>query len=190
MSLIALSEKLNTTQIAGVQAGAGAVVLAAAYAFQHLGGVQPCVLCLYQRWPWWIAVGLGCLVVLLRGRPGVALGVAATSSLAILFRRGPCGLPCWCGTALVGGLVSCGGAVGMPTSVEALKQQIMSALVVRCDEVAWSLFGISMAGYNFLISLASVRGGSASSGAIGRRRMPDRPGPLYLPGDPNPRSMR
>ncbi len=47
----------------------------------------------------------------------------------------------------------------MPTSVEALRQQIMSSLVVRCDEVAWSLFGISMAGYNFLISLVFGAGG-------------------------------
>ena len=159
MSLIALSEKLNTRRIAGFQAGAGAVVLAVAYAFQYLGGVQPCVLCLYQRWPWWIAVGLGCLVVLLRGRPGVALGVAATSSLAILSGAGLAGFHVGVEQHWWEGLTSCGGAVGMPTSVEALRQQIMSSLVVRCDEVAWSLFGISMAGYNFLISLVFGAGG-------------------------------
>ena len=43
----------------------------------------------------------------------------------------------------------------MPTTVEALKKQIMSAPVVRCDEVAWSFLGISMAGYNALISMAA-----------------------------------
>ena len=123
MSLIALSEKLNTRRIAGFQAGAGAVVLAAAYAFQHLGGVQPCVLCLYQRWPWWIAVGLGCLVVLLRGRPGVALGVAAVSSLAILSGAGLAGFHVGVEQHWWEGLASCGGAVGMPASVEALRQQ-------------------------------------------------------------------
>ena len=159
MSLIALSEKLNTRRIAGFQAGAGVVVLAVAYAFQHLDDVQPCVLCLYQRWPWWIAVGLGCLVVLLRGRPGVAFGVAATSSLAILSGAGLAGFHVGVEQHWWEGLASCGGAVGMPTSVEALRQQIMSAPVVRCDEVSWSLFGISMAGYNFLISLVLGAGG-------------------------------
>ncbi len=98
-------------------------------------------------------------MVLLRGRPGVALGVAATSSLAILSGAGLAGYHVGVEQHWWEGLTSCGGAVGMPTSVEVLRQQIMSSLVVRCDEVAWSLFGISMAGYNFLISLAFGAGG-------------------------------
>jgi disulfide bond formation protein DsbB len=52
----------------------------------------------------------------------------------------------WAGTS------SCGGAA-MATSLEALRAQVMAAPVTRCDEVAWSLFGVSMAGYNVVISL-------------------------------------
>ncbi len=167
MSLIALSEKFDTTRIAGVQAGVGSVVLASAYAYQHLGGLQPCVLCLYQRWPWWIAVGLGCLAVLMRRRPGVALTMTAAASLAILSGAGIAGFHVGVEQQWWEGLASCGGTAGMPTTVEALRQQIMSAPVVRCDEVAWSLFGISMAGYNFLISLALGAGGL---GALWRHR--------------------
>ena len=159
MSLIALSEKLNTTRIIGVQAGTGAVVLAVAYAFQHLGGLQPCVLCLYQRWPWWIAVGLGCLAFLLRGCFGMELVIAGASSIAILSGAGVAGFHVGVEQHWWQGPASCGGASGILNSVEALRQQIMSAPVFRCAEVAWSLFGISMSGYNFLISLALGVGG-------------------------------
>ena len=48
---------------------------------------------------------------------------------------------------------SCGGSAPA-NSLEALRAQVMAAPVTRCDEVAWSLFGISMAGYNVAISLA------------------------------------
>jgi disulfide bond formation protein DsbB len=46
------------------------------------------------------------------------------------------------------------GVPATANSIDALRAQIMAAPVVRCDQVAWSLFGISMAGYNILISLA------------------------------------
>jgi disulfide bond formation protein DsbB len=56
----------------------------------------------------------------------------------------------WEGTAACTGSVATGGA----KTVEALRQQILSSDVVRCDRVPWSLFGVSLAGYNVLISLA------------------------------------
>ena len=53
------------------------------------------------------------------------------------------------------GLPSCSGAVDMTKlSPEEMRKMILSGPPARCDQVAWSLFGISMAGYNFLISLA------------------------------------
>jgi disulfide bond formation protein DsbB len=53
----------------------------------------------------------------------------------------------WVGTA------ECG-VTETANSIEALKAKILGTAPVRCDEVAWSLFGISMAGYNALVSLA------------------------------------
>ena len=46
-----------------------------------------------------------------------------------------------------------GAATGSARSVDELRAQIMTAPTARCDEIAWSLFGVSMAGYNFLFSL-------------------------------------
>ena len=65
----------------------------------------------------------------------------------------------WQGTA------ECGAVDGAADSLEALRAQILTAPTVRCDEVPWSLFGISMAGYNFLVSL----GLGAGALAAGRR---------------------
>lgn len=51
------------------------------------------------------------------------------------------------------GLASCGGNLPQARTVEELRAALLAQPVVRCDEVAWSLFGISMAGWNFLFSL-------------------------------------
>lgn len=135
----------------------GVVTLGAAYVFQFGFGYQPCVLCLYQRLPWWIAIGVACL--------GLSL-----------FRRAPRLLPVFtilAGITLLAGAVLAGYHVGVeqhwwpgPTgcsstadmssmTLEEMKKAILATPVVRCDDIPWSLFGISMAGYNFLISLAS-----------------------------------
>lgn len=152
MSFTVLGRKVDSALIGGAQAVASAIVLASVYAFEHFGGLQSCPLCLYQRWPWWIALAIGLIVVFARGRPVFAMGAAALSSTVILAGAGISGFHIGVEQHWWEGLASCGGTGEMLTTVEALKRQIMSAPVVRCDEVAWSLFGVSMAGYNFLTS--------------------------------------
>jgi disulfide bond formation protein DsbB len=123
-----------------------------ALAFQYFGGLQPCHLCLLQRWPHRVAIGLGL----------VALVIPASMLTRLLVLAG--GL-----TSLVGaglglyhtgvekhwwqGPSTCtsGDVSGIKT--DDLLNQIMNAPVVHCDQVAWSMFGISMASYNMLISL-------------------------------------
>ncbi len=129
----------------------GAVTLGSVYASQYLGGLQPCPLCLYQRWPWWIAVGLSALALALPGLGRTALILA--------------GLTIWAGAGIAlyhtgieqqwwAGPSSCSGAA-TPDSLDALRAQLFAAPIIRCDDIAWSLFGISMAGYNALLSLAT-----------------------------------
>ena len=153
------AERQDPKRIALLQVILGGAVLGSAYGFQYLGGLQPCALCLYQRWPWWIAIGFGLVAVLLRDHPGIQKTVVALASLAILAGAGVAGFHVGVEQQWWPGLASCGGLSEMPMTVEALKQQIMNAPVVRCDEVAWSLMGISMAGYNTLLSLALGLGG-------------------------------
>ena len=130
-------------------------MLGGAFAFQYIGGLAPCVLCLYQRYPHAAAIVLGLLgLALARRAPGVMRWLCVLGGLALLTSAGigffHVGVEhlWWEGTA------ECG-ATSMPDSLEALKAQLMNQPIVRCTDIAWEMFGISMAGYNFLLSAAA-----------------------------------
>ena len=127
------------------------LVLATAYAFEYLANLQPCVLCIYQRIPYAVAIGLMLLTIILRkhSQANLILFIAASIVFAVgsaiaIFHIGV-EQQLWQGTPECGNFIN-------TASVEALRKQLLAQPIVRCDEVAWSLFGISMAGYNFLIS--------------------------------------
>ena len=127
------------------------LVLATAYAFEYLANLQPCVLCIYQRIPYAVAIGLMLLTIILRKHSQAifilfiaASVVFAVGSAIAIFHIGV-EQQLWQGTPECGNFIN-------TASVEALRKQLLAQPIVRCDEVAWSLFGISMAGYNFLIS--------------------------------------
>ena len=128
--------------------GISATLLLSAYMFQHIGGLAPCELCVYQRYPHYAAMVLALPAVLLRSRLGTLFLAAA--GLALLVGLGVAiyhvgveqgWFQSACATAITGG------------SIEDLRAQLMEAPLVRCDEVPWSLWGISMAGWNGIVSL-------------------------------------
>jgi disulfide bond formation protein DsbB len=147
---------------------ASAAMLAVAHAFQTFGHLAPCELCLKQRTVYWVAGGVAAAsMVLVRTPGGPKLREATCYLLAVIFLVG-------CGTAAYHagvewkfwpGPQSCsgGGSVNM-ADLQALLAGKMGK-VVRCDEAAWRMFGISMAGYNALASLVLV----ALSVAAGQR---------------------
>jgi disulfide bond formation protein DsbB len=128
--------------------------LAVAFASQYWGGLQPCVLCIYQRYPYGVAAALGVVGILVAGRPGWLRAVLLLAALAFFVDAGIAAYHVgveqhwWQGTA------ECGNTLDLNLSPEELKKQLLNQPVVRCDEVPWSLFGISMAGYNFLYAIA------------------------------------
>ena len=132
-----------------------AATLGSAYAFQYLGGLQPCSLCLYQRWPWWILGGLALVALLVTGNPRFFRGLVALCALTALAGAGLALYHVGVEQQWWAGPTACSGADATPQTLEELRAQILGTAVVRCDDVAWSLFGISMAGYNALISLAT-----------------------------------
>ena len=124
----------------------------AAFASSMLGGAFAF---LYQRYPHAAAIVLGLLgLALVRRAPGVTRWLCVLGGLALLTSAGigffHVGVEhlWWEGTA------ECG-ATSMPDSLEALKAQLMNQPIVRCTDIAWEMFGISMAGYNFLLSAAA-----------------------------------
>ena len=131
------------------------LMLAGAYGFQYLGGLHPCDMCWWQRYPHFAAVPLALIAYALRGRAcisalfvglaGLAVGV---SGLIGLFHAGV-EYGWW------EGLTTCS---TMPAGGSAadLLGQIMASPVTRCDVAPWSLMGISMAGYNGLLSSAAA----------------------------------
>ena len=56
---------LSRTLLILLAAGGSAAILAGAFAFQYIGGLAPCQLCLWQRWPHAAAIGIGVLALLL-----------------------------------------------------------------------------------------------------------------------------
>ncbi|MCK6449515.1 MAG: disulfide bond formation protein B [Alphaproteobacteria bacterium] len=129
-----------------------AAVVGTAVASQYLGGLEPCVLCYYQRYPWYAVIALMLAALVLGGRARAALlGLAA-----LLFAAGAVMGAYHVGVEhrLFAGPASCGSVTIDAGSIEALRAQLIGKPVVRCDQPAWSLFGISMAGYNLVASLA------------------------------------
>ncbi|MFQ5954659.1 MAG: disulfide bond formation protein B [Kiloniellales bacterium] len=132
---------------------ASAAILGTAYASQYIGGLEPCSLCLYQRVPYWVAIGLTAAALALAGRrrlQGLALIVVGA---VFLFGTGLALYHVGVEQHLFAGPPACSADLGQATTIEELRAQLIGQPVVRCDEVAWSLFGISMAGYNAIASL-------------------------------------
>lgn len=139
---------LTRTQLIVIAAAGSAFVLLGAFGFQHLGGMAPCKLCLWQRYPHAAAVIIGGLALWLGGRILLYLGaIAALTTAAIGAYHTGVERKWWEGPT------SCtGGDIG-GLSADELFNQIMSAPVVRCDEIPWQIMGLSMANLNAVGSL-------------------------------------
>jgi len=126
-----------------------AAVLSGAYAFQHLGGLAPCEMCLWQRWPHAIAIGIGLITLYTRKLQLAWLGaLAALTTSGIGFFHAGVEQGWWKGPT------SCTSSGVSNLSAQELMNQILAAPLVRCDDIAWQMAGISMAGWNGILSLA------------------------------------
>jgi len=141
--------RLTQAHILAVLVPAG--LLGGALAFQYLGGLAPCELCIWQRWPHGVALTvalLALLPVLGQARRAMialaALGITVSGAIGIYHA----GIEqhWW------QGVTACTAAPVAGTTEEILAQ-IMATPLVRCDAIPWSLMGISMAGWNAILSL-------------------------------------
>ncbi len=141
---------LAPMQRLGLAAGLGsAALLAGALASQVLWGLAPCPLCIWQRWPHVAAALLGLAIAVVPRRILAALGaLAALTSAGIALYHVGIEQRWWQGPD------SCVAPDISGLSPAELLDRILAAPVVRCDDIAWSFAGISMAGWNGLLSLA------------------------------------
>jgi len=134
-----------------------AATLAGAWFFQLVLDIRPCPLCLEQRYAYYLAVPLGALVawaaarhapraVLIAGLAVLALAALANAYLGAYHAGVEWGF--WPGpTECSGPVLDLGQAGSLFDNLDKVK-------VIRCDEVQWRFLGLSLAGYNALISLA------------------------------------
>lgn len=134
-------------------AGGSAALMLGALAFQHIGGMAPCTLCIWQRYPHVAAIVIGLLAAaaVLPARLLAALGALAALATAGtgLFHTGV-ERGWWDGPS------ACSGSALGAQSPQDLMAQIMEAPLVRCTDVPWQMLGLSMASWNALLSLALV----------------------------------
>ncbi len=145
----ALTASLAVTIIA-------AATLAGAWFFQLVLDILPCPLCLEQRYAYYLAVPLGALVAIAAARGAPRPLLLAGLAILGLAALGNAGL----GTYHAGvewhffqGPTDCTGPVGNLGSAGNLLERLDTVKVIRCDEVQWRFLGLSLAGYNALISL-------------------------------------
>lgn len=124
-------------------------MLAGAFAFQYIGGLAPCHLCLLQRWPHAAALAIGLLALAIPGRllPLAGAAAALTTAGIGIYHTGVERL-WWAGPTSC----SAGSIAGLDVK-DLLDPSIVVAPVIRCDEVAWQMLGLSMASWNVVLSL-------------------------------------
>ena len=122
-------------------------VILGAYAFEYFGGFIPCKLCYWQRYPHFLIILIFPLFYFFQMRSLIFVGMLSmlVSTILALYHVGV-EQKYWPGPN------SCSNSSIEGLTTDQLLEQIMSAPLVRCDEIAWELIGISMAGWNAFIS--------------------------------------
>ena len=130
-------------------------LLGGAFGSQYIGGLHPCEMCYWQRWPHAAAILLA----------AIAFSAPAPSQRSRLF------------TLLAAAAIAVSGAIGVyhagvelgifegittctstvrASSTDELLKQLMKVPLVRCDQVQWAFLGVSMAGWNAILSLTGA----------------------------------
>ena len=137
--------------LAAVLVAVSGGLLLGAFLFEHIGGLAPCELCWYQRYAHMAALAIALPGLYFSRHVSVSVPLQMAAAVAILV-----------GAAIAGYQVgveqswwesSCATPIKGDT-IEELRASLLAAPHVRCDEIAWSLWEISMAGWNALLSLA------------------------------------
>jgi disulfide bond formation protein DsbB len=134
-----------------------AATLAGAWFFELVLDIRPCPLCLEQRYAYYLAVPLGALTALAASKHERRQLLMAGFTILLVAALGNA----WLGGYHAGvewkfwpGPTECSGPIGNLGSTGNLLERLDTVKVIRCDEVQWRFLGLSLAGYNVLISLS------------------------------------
>ena len=138
-------------------AAIAAATLAGAWFFELVLDIRPCPLCLEQRYAYYLAIPFGALVAFAAAKDAPRAVLLAGLVLLALAALGNAGLGIYHAGVewkLWQGPTDCTGTIGNLGSAGNLLQRLDTVKVIRCDDVQWRFLGLSLAGYNVLISLA------------------------------------
>ncbi|MEO0912109.1 MAG: disulfide bond formation protein B [Pseudomonadota bacterium] len=139
-----------TRRLALLAAGGSLGLLLGALAFQYIGGLYPCKMCIWQRWPHGAAIALGAVFLLAAWRPLLLLGaLSALVTAGVGVYHAGVEQRWWEGPSACSGNVN---SLGGLSASDLVNPNIAVDTVVACDEIVWQLAGLSMAGWNALIS--------------------------------------
>jgi len=130
-------------------------LLGGALGSQYLGGLHPCEMCMWQRWPHAAAIVFAILSFTapagsMRSRTLVllaAFGIAISGGIGV-YHAGV-------EAKIFEGFTQCTALAKASDTAELLKE-ITQAPLVRCDEVQFRFLGVSMAGWNAILSLGGA----------------------------------
>jgi disulfide bond formation protein DsbB len=122
--------------------------IAGAWAFELIGGYPPCPLCLQQRWAYYAAIPVAAALLLTGREPLLRYGLVLIAMImlagaALAVYHAGIEWHWWQGPQ------ACAGGAGLSGTLPDLS----NTRVVRCDEAAIRIFGLSLAGWNVLISI-------------------------------------
>ena len=125
------------------------IALASALIAEYYFDLQPCAMCLKQREPYYIIIAGFILVMILKWQDKIwfYVGVQIVSIYGLFYSLWHVGIE----NKILAGPSSCSGGLNISTNTLSLKEQIISKAVINCEEVAWSIFGLSAATMNSLL---------------------------------------
>ena len=128
-----------------------ALLLGGAYVSQYWGGLYPCEMCWWQRYAHMAAIAIA-LLAYAAARSGLGRPLVLLAALAILVSGG-------IGIFHAGveyhwweGITTCSTSATSGSAEDILKD-ILATPLIRCDQAQWTLFGLSLAGYNAIFSI-------------------------------------
>lgn len=143
-------------------------VIGGALLFQYVGGLAPCELCLYERWPYYAAIPVALPMLHGHVARGDARGAAAILLLIFIASSALAFYHVGVERHWFAGPTACTGAGGpAPKTIEQLQAQLFAQQPVQCDQPQFSTFGITLAGWNLAASvvLAALALGALRQGA-------------------------
>src|SRR5215475_6430987 len=173
----ALTQSRPGMAAAVLVAAGGAATILGAYYFQYVMALRPCPLCLDQRIVFYVSIPLALAVAIAasRGAPrGVVTAGLGVIALAMLFNSGFGLFHAGVEWKWWPGPQECSGPLTDLTTGGDLLSSLTKLTIVRCDEAAWRFLGLSLAGYNVLISLALAAIAAGGAAAAWRARQASR----------------